>query len=157
MKRPSATYAALTAAALTVAVALPAAASTGTSSGGASTSSGGASPDSAQSQSQTQPQTEAQARTAEYQPAKATWYGPGLYGNRTACGATLSHRTLGVAHKRLPCGTEVALRFKGHTVVVPVIDRGPYSRGVDYDLTEATARRLGMTQTSRVAAAPLSR
>jgi rare lipoprotein A (peptidoglycan hydrolase) len=74
-----------------------------------------------------------------------------------ACGATLRHRTLGVAHKRLPCGTKVALRYHGRTVVVPVIDRGPYSRGVSYDLTEATARRLGMTQTSRVAAAPLDR
>jgi rare lipoprotein A (peptidoglycan hydrolase) len=147
MKRLSATSAALTAAALTVAVALPAAASTGTSNGGASASAGGVAPASTQ--------TQTQARTAAYTPAKATWYGPGLYGNRMACGARLTHRTLGVAHKRLPCGTKVALRYQGRIVVVPVIDRGPYSRGVDYDLTEATARRLGMTQTSRLAAAPL--
>ena len=52
---------------------------------------------------------------------------------------------------------KVALRYRGHTVVVPVIDRGPYARGVDYDLTEATARRLGMTQTAHLAAAPLHR
>ena len=142
MKHLSATYAALTAAVLTAAVALPAAASTGTGSGGVSPTQD----DSAM----------AQARTADYKPAKATWYGPGFYGNKTACGATLRHRTLGVAHKRLPCGTKVALRYHGHTVVVPVIDRGPYSRGVDYDLTEATAKRLGMTQTSRLSAAPLS-
>jgi rare lipoprotein A len=148
MKHSSATYAALTAAVLTAAVALPAAASTGTGSGGASAT---PSPDPAPA-----PTTQ-QARTADYRPAKATWYGPGLYGNKMACGATLSHRTLGVAHKRLPCGTNVALRYHGRTVVVPVIDRGPYSRGVDYDLTEATARKLGMTQTSRLSAAPLSR
>jgi rare lipoprotein A (peptidoglycan hydrolase) len=72
-----------------------------------------------------------------------------------ACGDKLTHRTLGVAHKRLPCGTKVALRYRGRTIVVPVIDRGPYSRGVSYDLTEATARKLGMSQTSRVGAAAL--
>jgi rare lipoprotein A (peptidoglycan hydrolase) len=153
MTRLSATSAALTAAAVTVAVALPAAASTGTSSGGVSASSGGVSPES----TQTPTQAQTQARTAYYRPAKATWYGPGLYGNRLACGGRLTHRTLGVAHKRLPCGTKVALRYRGHTVVVPVIDRGPYSRGVDYDLTEATARQLGMTQTSHLSAAALDR
>jgi rare lipoprotein A len=144
MKRLSATSAALTAAVLTAAVALPAAASTGTSNGGASATP----PPADQLQSQ-------QARTADYRRVKATWYGPGLYGNRMACGAKLTHRTLGVAHKSLPCGTRVALRYQGHTIVVPVIDRGPYSRGVSYDLTEATAQKLGMRQTSRVAAAAL--
>jgi rare lipoprotein A len=147
MKNLSATSAVLAAAVLTVAVALPAAASTGTSNGGASASSGGAT-------AQPAPQ---QARTANYRAARATWYGPGLYGNKMACGGRLTHRTLGVAHKRLPCGTKVALKYEGHTVVVPVIDRGPYARGVDYDLTEATARQLGMTQTARLGAAPLDR
>jgi rare lipoprotein A (peptidoglycan hydrolase) len=144
MKHLSATYAALAAAVVTAAVALPAAASTGTGSGGASPT-------------PASDATAQQAVTADYKAVTATWYGPGLYGNKMACGATLRHRTLGVAHKRLPCGTKVALRYHGRTVVVPVIDRGPYSRGVSYDLTEATARRLGMTQTSRVAAAPLDR
>jgi rare lipoprotein A (peptidoglycan hydrolase) len=147
MKSSSATYAALTAAVLTAAVALPAAASTGTGSGGASPTP----PPSGQ------PDQAGQARAADYRPATATWYGPGLYGNKMACGGKLTHHTLGVAHKRLPCGTKVALRYHGHTIVVPVIDRGPYSRGVDYDLTSATARKLGMTQTSRLAAATLQR
>jgi rare lipoprotein A (peptidoglycan hydrolase) len=146
MKRLSATYAALTAAALAAAVALPAAASTGTGSGGVSPT----------AQSDQQTQQDQQARTADYRRVKATWYGPGLYGNRLACGGRLRTRTLGVAHKSLPCGTKVALRYRGRTVVVPVIDRGPYARGVSYDLTEATARQLGMTQTARVAAAALS-
>ena len=143
MKRLSATSAALTVAVLTAAVALPAAASTGTGSGGASAT---PAPESSSTQ---------QARSADYRPVKATWYGPGLYGNHLACGGRLSHRTLGVAHKSLPCGTKVALRYHGRTVVGPVVDRGPYARGVSYDLTEATAKRLGMTQTSRLAAAPL--
>jgi hypothetical protein len=144
MKQLSATYAALTAAVLTAVVALPAAAATGTGNGGASPT-----PPPAE-QSQTAP-----ARAADYRPVRATWYGPGLYGNDLACGGRLTHHTLGVAHKRLPCGTKVALRYQGRTIVVPVIDRGPYSRGVDYDLTEATARKLGMHQTSRLGAAAL--
>ena len=47
-----------------------------------------------------------------YRPGLASWYGPGLYGNRTACGQTIRPSTLGVAHKRLPCGTarDVPLR-----------------------------------------------
>jgi rare lipoprotein A len=146
MKHLSATYAALTAAALAAVVALPAAAATGSGTGGASPTA-----------EQPSPAVDQQARTATYRPVKATWYGPGFFGNRTACGATLRHRTLGVAHKRLPCGTKIALRYRGRTVVVPVIDRGPYSRGVEYDLTEATARKLGMTQTSHLAAAALDR
>jgi rare lipoprotein A len=77
-----------------------------------------------------------------YRHALASYYGPGLYGNGVACGGTLLPGTLGVAHKTLPCGTMVKLRYHGHSVTVPVIDRGPYVAGRDYDLTEATKERL---------------
>ena len=140
MKRSSVTTAALTACALGAAVAFPAAAATGSGSGGTS-------PD--------DPQYQSSAQASGYQAVRATWYGPGLFGHRTACGDVLTHRTLGVAHRRLPCGTKVALEYQGRTVVVPVIDRGPYSRGIAFDLTYATARRLGITETSRVRAAAI--
>ena len=78
-----------------------------------------------------------------YHQASASYYGPGLYGNGVACGGTLMPDTMGVAHKTLPCGTKVKLRYHGRTVTVPVIDRGPYVAGRDYDLTEATRDRLG--------------
>jgi len=74
--------------------------------------------------------------------AHASWYGPGLYGNRLGCGGTLVPGRLGVAHKTLPCGSRVTLRHRGRTLRVRVIDRGPYVGGREYDLTEATARRL---------------
>jgi rare lipoprotein A len=77
-----------------------------------------------------------------YRVAHASWYGPGLYGNRTGCGGTLVPGRLGVAHKSLPCGSRVTFRHRGRTVRVRVIDRGPYVGGREYDLTEATARRL---------------
>ena len=51
--------------------------------------------------------------------------------------------TLGVANKSLPCGTMVTFRYHGHTVRVPVIDRGPYSGAREWDLSAATAHRLG--------------
>jgi rare lipoprotein A len=77
-----------------------------------------------------------------YRFAYASWYGPGLYGNRTGCGGTLAPGRLGVAHKSLPCGSRVTLRHRGRSVRVRVIDRGPYVGGREYDLTEATARKL---------------
>jgi rare lipoprotein A len=78
-----------------------------------------------------------------YRQAGASYYGPGLYGNGVACGGTLMPGTLGVANKTLPCGTMVKIRYHGQHITVPVIDRGPYVAGRDYDLTEATRDRLG--------------
>jgi rare lipoprotein A len=82
-------------------------------------------------------------RLNAYRVAHASWYGPGLFGNRMACGRILTPSTQGVAHKRLPCGTKVTFRRGGRTVAVRVVDRGPYVGGREYDLTAATARKLG--------------
>ena len=76
-----------------------------------------------------------------YNNGPATYYGPGFFGNRTACGRTLHPRTLGVAHRTLPCGTRVSLLYNRRTITVPVIDRGPYGAS-NWDLTQRTARRL---------------
>lgn len=56
-----------------------------------------------------------------------TWYGPGFYGNRTACGVAYTRTVVGVAHRTLPCGTLVRFKWHGITAVAPVIDRGPYA------------------------------
>lgn len=74
--------------------------------------------------------------------AGATWYGPGLYGNNTACGGVLRPGTVGVAHRSLPCGTAVKFVYRGRQIVTRVIDRGPFSEGNDWDLTLAAARAL---------------
>jgi hypothetical protein len=86
-------------------------------------------------------------RVTVFRYAVASYYGPGFYGNRTACGQTLEPGMQGVANKTLPCGTKVTLRYHGHQATVPVIDRGPYAAGRDYDLTEATKSRLGFGST----------
>lgn len=90
-----------------------------------------------------------------YRTALATIYGPGLYGNHTACGQVLRRRTLGVANRTLPCGTPVSIYYGGRQLTVPVIDRGPYANHASWDLTEATARALGMTGTAQIGAAAL--
>lgn len=85
-----------------------------------------------------------------FRPAEASWYGPGFYGNRTACGQTLTTSTIGVAHKTMSCGTKLTLRYKGREVDVKVIDRGPYSGDREFDLTSATKEKLGFGSTGTV-------
>ncbi|HEU0250544.1 MAG TPA: septal ring lytic transglycosylase RlpA family protein [Solirubrobacteraceae bacterium] len=79
--------------------------------------------------------------------AGASWYGGG---GSLACGGWLTSSTLGVANKTLPCGTLVTLRFGARSIRVPVVDRGPYVAGRDFDLTEATKRALGFEGVGQV-------
>jgi rare lipoprotein A (peptidoglycan hydrolase) len=84
--------------------------------------------------------------------ALATWFGPGFYGRRTACGQLLTPAVMGVAHRTLPCGTLVSIAYRGRRLTLPVIDRGPYAgNGAEWDLTLEAARVLGMTDTARIA------
>ena len=85
-----------------------------------------------------------------YRSALASWYGPGLYGNKLGCGGRLSPDTVGVAHKGLKCGTKLTLRYKGHTVRASVIDRGPYVGAREFDLTAATKAKLRFGSTGRI-------
>ena len=85
-----------------------------------------------------------------YKQAGATWFGRGLYGHKTACGQTLSPHLMGVAHRTLPCGTKVAFLYKGRTITVPVVDRGPFGAGLSWDLTTAAADALGFVEEGRV-------
>src|SRR4051794_17013545 len=90
-------------------------------------------------------ETRSLGRLNVYRRALASWYGPGLFGNKLGCGGTLTTGSLGVANKSLPCGTKVTFRHNGRVLRVPVIDRGPYVGGREYDLTAATARKLGFS------------
>ena len=87
-----------------------------------------------------------------YRGAVATWYGPGFFGNTTACGIELTPELVGVAHRSLPCGTNVAVRYGSRTLVVPVVDRGPFGSEARWDLTQAAAQQLGFTHTDRIGA-----
>jgi rare lipoprotein A (peptidoglycan hydrolase) len=58
---------------------------------------------------------------------------------------------VGVANRRLPCGTLVNVTYAGHRLTLPVLDRGPYAKGIDWDLTAGAAQALGIAETVRVA------
>lgn len=85
----------------------------------------------------------------------ASWYGPTGRNSRTACGQKLTSTTIGVANKTLKCGTQVALYYRGRTMIVSVIDHGPYVKGRSWDLTEATARALGFNGVGAIGAVSL--
>ena len=81
-----------------------------------------------------------------------SWYGPGFYENRLPCWPWLKANglpiqflpdTWGVAHKSLPCGTMVTLTHGTRTVTVPVVDRGPYIAGREFDLSPRVKAELG--------------
>jgi len=84
---------------------------------------------------------------------EASWYAPG---GLTACGGEYYASMRGVAHKTLPCGTEVRICYEPggpptrRCVTVPVVDRGPYVAGRELDLQLATKEALGFPDTGTV-------
>ena len=79
-----------------------------------------------------------------------SWYGPGLIGNGTACGQTLTRTLVGVAHRSLPCGTKVTFRYEGKTLTMPVVDRGPFVGGRIFDLTYGACKKLDHCHTGPI-------
>ena len=76
----------------------------------------------------------------------ASWYGPGFHGRRSASGERFNQNALTAAHRTLPFGTQVRVTNlrNGHSVVVRINDRGPFTRGRVIDLSRAAAGALGM-------------
>jgi rare lipoprotein A len=72
----------------------------------------------------------------------AAFYG----GGRTASGEVTSSTGMTAAHRTLPFGTRVLVTNVGNgkTVIVRIVDRGPYGRGRIIDLSRAAARELDM-------------
>jgi hypothetical protein len=75
--------------------------------------------------------------------ATATWYGPGFYGNTTACGQRYTMRLRGVAVPaggRSRCGQRLTICRRGVCVRVRVIDTGAFAH--TFDLSARTAMDL---------------
>lgn len=73
------------------------------------------------------------------------------YGLPIACSPkNLRPEQLGVAHKSLPCGTMVIFRYGDRAIRLPVIDRGPYIAGREWDFTGAAAAALKFPGLGRV-------
>ncbi len=117
--------------------------------GGALASAGGTSAPTGSSEAST---TTTPSTTPHVRPTGiATWFGPGFFGKKTACGQTLTPGVVGVANRTLPCGTLVKVSYRDRTLTVPVLDRGPYSHiGASWDLTAGAAQALGITETVRI-------
>jgi rare lipoprotein A len=91
------------------------------------------------------------------QNGRASWYGPGFHGRRTASGETLNTNDLTAAHRTLPFGTKVRVVNKktGKSVVVRINDRGPYAHGRVIDLSKASAQAIGISGVGSVTVAQL--
>lgn len=91
------------------------------------------------------------------QSGKASWYGPGFHGKRTASGERFDTNELTAAHRTLPFGTRVRVVNKktGQSVVVRINDRGPYAHGRVIDLSRASAQAIGISGVGSVELAQL--
>ena len=92
------------------------------------------------------------------QVGKASWYGPGFHGKKTASGQRFNQDALTAAHPRLPMGTRAKITnlHNGREVEVTINDRGPHGGGRIIDLSRAAARELGMGGSARVSIVAVS-
>jgi rare lipoprotein A len=90
---------------------------------------------------------------AELGRGKASWYGPGFHGKRTASGERFDMNELTAAHRTLPFGTRVRVRNvqNGREVVVRINDRGPQIRDRIIDLSRAAAAALDLLRAGEAA------
>jgi rare lipoprotein A len=79
---------------------------------------------------------------------KASYYGAGFAGRRTASGERFNPAALTAAHRTLPFGTRVKVTNpnNGRSVVVRINDRGPYHHARVIDLSHEAARQIGLVQ-----------
>jgi rare lipoprotein A len=86
----------------------------------------------------------ADKRVAHVQRGVASYVGAPFEGRRTASGAIFDGDALEAAHRTLPFGTRVRVtNLANHrSVVVTVVDRGPFHAGRVIDLSRRAARQL---------------
>jgi len=75
----------------------------------------------------------------------ASYYASRFHGRTTASGVRYDSGEMMAAHRTLPFGTRVRVtHVRNHrSVVVTVVDRGPFRRGRIIDLSRRAARELG--------------
>ena len=82
----------------------------------------------------------------KHQHGKASYYSKRATGARSASGQKIHHDSLTCAHRYYPFGTmlKVTNLRNDKSVIVKVIDRGPYGRGRIIDLSWAAAKKIDM-------------
>lgn len=78
----------------------------------------------------------------------AAWYGRKFNGRRTASGQRFNADAMTAAHPSLPFGTRVRVTNTSNkrSVVVVINDRGPTTPGRMLDVSQAAAKKLGLTR-----------
>jgi rare lipoprotein A len=74
---------------------------------------------------------------------KASWYGPGFHGRKTASGERFNQWAMTAAHRTYKFGTLVRVTHKGKSVTVRINDRGPFIKGRIIDLSKGAAQKIG--------------
>jgi rare lipoprotein A len=79
---------------------------------------------------------------------RASWYGGGFHGKKTASGEIYDQSKFTAAHKTLPLGTKARVTNldNGSAVEVEINDRGPFIEGRIIDLSRAAAGALGFVE-----------
>lgn len=91
------------------------------------------------------------ARTGRVEEGRASYYGRGFAGHKTASGERFDPNAMTAAHKTLPFGTRIRVsRPGGPSVTVRVNDRCGCPGGRIVDLSEGAARKLGMLRSGVV-------
>jgi rare lipoprotein A (peptidoglycan hydrolase) len=88
------------------------------------------------------------------QVGRASWYGPGLHGRRTASGERFDQHAFSAAHRSLKLNSIIRVTnlANGRSVVLRVNDRGPARADRILDVSKRAANRLGFVEkgTTRV-------
>lgn len=74
----------------------------------------------------------------------SSWYGNEFHGRPTSSGETFNENDFTAAHRTLPFGTYLAVRYEGRGIIVRITDRGPFISGRILDLSKRAARELGI-------------
>lgn len=84
--------------------------------------------------------------SAQKQHGKASFYSKRATGAKSASGQKIHHDSLTCAHKFYPFGTRLKVTNLSNdkSVIVKVIDRGPYGKGRIIDISWAAAKEIGM-------------
>ena len=89
--------------------------------------------------------------TPRVEQGRASYYGRGFAGRRTASGERFDPRAMTAASPHLPFGTRVRVtRASGASVTVRINDRCGCPHGRIIDLSEGAAERLGMIKLGTV-------
>jgi len=82
--------------------------------------------------------------------AHASYYNNKFNGKRTASGRKFNNNKLTAAHKKFPFGTKLKITNERNnkSVIVEVIDRGPFSKKREIDLTKRAFMKIASNKGS---------